>query len=76
LTANRQVLAHPELIRIAQRHGRTPAQVVFAFALAIGMIALTGTSDVGHMRADLEAAALDLDPAEVDHIERLANSRE
>src|SRR5947199_4719 len=33
LTANRQVLAHPAVSEIATRHGRTPAQVVFRFAL-------------------------------------------
>src|SRR5205807_1359615 len=45
LTANRRVLAGPELARIAARHGRTVAQVVFRFALKVGMVPLTGTTD-------------------------------
>ena len=36
------------------------------------MVALTGTADAGHMRADLEAFAFRLTPDEVERIERLA----
>jgi diketogulonate reductase-like aldo/keto reductase len=72
LTANRGVLAHPELVRIAQRHGRTGSQVVFRFALDVGMVPLTGTTDAGHMREDLEVFQFRLDAEEVGRIERLA----
>src|SRR5205823_8928253 len=54
LTANREVLARPEMARIAERHGRTVSQIVFRFALDVGMVPLTGTTDAAHMRADLE----------------------
>src|SRR5437773_4517788 len=43
LTANPEVLHHPLVARIAARAKATPAQVVFRFALAIGMLRLTGT---------------------------------
>ena len=72
LTANREVLAHPELARIAGRHGRTVSQIVFRFALDVGMMPLTGTTDADHMRADLEVFDFRLDPEEVERIERLA----
>ena len=72
LTANQQVLTDPELVRIARRHGRTAAQVVFRFALEVGIIPLTGTTDPEHMRIDLEAFDFRLDPAEVERIETLA----
>jgi diketogulonate reductase-like aldo/keto reductase len=72
LTANREALAHPELTRIAARHGRTVAQVVFRFALEVGIVPLTGTTDAGHMREDLEAFELRLTTADVERIERLA----
>ncbi len=71
LTANRGVLAHPELLRIAQRLGATPAQIIFRFALGVGMIALTGTTDPSYMRQDLEAAAIELDANEIARIEGL-----
>jgi diketogulonate reductase-like aldo/keto reductase len=72
LTANREALARPELAGIAKRHGRTISQVVFRFALDVGMIALTGTTNVDHMRADLEVFDFHLEPEDVERMERLA----
>jgi diketogulonate reductase-like aldo/keto reductase len=54
LTANREVQASPQVRTIARRHGRTLAQVTFRFALELGMMPLTGTSDSQHMRQDLD----------------------
>ena len=71
LTANSKTLARPELARIARRHGRTVSQIVFRFALEVGMVPLTGTTDPGHMRADLDVFDFRLDPKEVAEIERL-----
>jgi diketogulonate reductase-like aldo/keto reductase len=73
LTANRQILASRPLVQIAQRHGRTPAQVVFRFALQIGMLPLTGTSSAEHMRDDLAAFDFDLAAAEIEQIMHLAD---
>jgi diketogulonate reductase-like aldo/keto reductase len=74
LTANRQALAGPELARIAQRHGRTGSQVVFRFALDVGMVPLTGTTNADHMRADLEVFDFRLEPDEVRRIESVASA--
>ena len=72
LTANGEVL-HDELIAgIAGRIEATPAQVVFSFARAVGMLPLTGTSDAEHMRQDLASLELTLSPDEVEAIESLA----
>ncbi len=71
LTANRDVLVHPELARIAERYGRTASQIIFRFALDVGMIPLTGTTDADHMRADLDVFDFQLDPDESAQIERL-----
>jgi diketogulonate reductase-like aldo/keto reductase len=54
LTANREVQASPQVRAIARRHGRTLAQITFRFALELGMMPLTGTSDSQHMRQDLD----------------------
>jgi diketogulonate reductase-like aldo/keto reductase len=72
LTANRDALAHPELARIARRHGRTVSQVVFRFALDVGMVPLTGTTNIGHMGEDLEVFDFRLGPEDVERIEDLA----
>ncbi|HMF16256.1 MAG TPA: aldo/keto reductase [Gemmataceae bacterium] len=71
LTANRDVLVRPELTRLAKRHGRSVAQIVFRFALAVGMMPLTGTTDPAHMRADLEVFDFDLAADEVEQIDGL-----
>jgi diketogulonate reductase-like aldo/keto reductase len=75
LTANRETMARPELTRIAKRHGRSVSQIVFRFALDSGMIPLTGTSDSGHMRADLDVFDFSLDPEEIELIEGLSVPR-
>lgn len=72
LTANRPVLRAPSIGRIAERVRATPEQVVFRFALEVGMLPLTGTSDVRHMQQDLASGALALTPAEVQSIEHIA----
>ena len=73
LTGNRDVMASPELAQIAKRHGRTVSQIVFRFALDVGMLPLTGTTDADHMRLDLDLFDFRLEPAELQMIERLAS---
>jgi diketogulonate reductase-like aldo/keto reductase len=61
--------ANPEAVRaaspIARAHAKTPEQIIFAFALSVGMLPLTGTTDPHHMRQDLEALSITLGPQEV-----------
>ena len=71
LTANREVLASETVERMARRYSRSPAQVIFRFARDVGMIALTGTSNAGHMREDLILNRFKLEPDEVLQIERM-----
>jgi diketogulonate reductase-like aldo/keto reductase len=72
LTANKDVLRHPVVTEIAARAGATPAQIVFAFARAVGMLPLTGTSDAEHMRQDLDSRSIALSEDAVGAIEGLA----
>src|SRR5262245_3167972 len=65
LTANVEVLRTRLVAGIAARLGATPAQVVFRFARAVGMLSLTGTTDREHMAQDLTSRALTLTPDEV-----------
>jgi diketogulonate reductase-like aldo/keto reductase len=73
LTANRNALAHSEFVNIASRHGRTASQIAFRFALDVGMIPLTGTSDADHMREDLDVIDFHLEPEDVERIEALTD---
>jgi diketogulonate reductase-like aldo/keto reductase len=72
LTANLEVLRDPLVAAIAERAQATPAQVVFRFAQAVGMLPLTGTSDARHMQQDLASRALVLSADEVRAIESRA----
>jgi diketogulonate reductase-like aldo/keto reductase len=74
LTANARELASPVLREIAEREQRTLAQVVFRFALDVGMIPLTGTSSARHMKEDLGALDFELKPEDVRAIEEIARS--
>jgi diketogulonate reductase-like aldo/keto reductase len=72
LTANRRELAQPAVQRIVARSGRTLPEVVFRFALEVGMIVLTGTSSAEHMQEDLGCETVVLEPEELRTIERIA----
>jgi diketogulonate reductase-like aldo/keto reductase len=71
LTANLAIVRHPKVAAVAARLGATAAQVIFRFALAIGMLPLTGTSNENHMRQDLSCRDLQLSEEEVRIIEGL-----
>ncbi len=73
LTANRDALKNRRAQEIASGHRRTVPQVIFRFALQVGMVALTGTTSREHMRHDLAVYDFDLDPGEFADIEHLAS---
>jgi len=72
LTANPEVLQHPPFIALAAEMNATPAQVIFSFARAVGMLPLTGTSSTEHMRQDLASVELTLPAELVQGIETIA----
>lgn len=71
LTANREVLADPDVRTIAQRLGVNLAQVVFRFAMQVGMLPLTGTTNAQHMKEDLQAEQLILTTEDMQLIEKI-----
>jgi diketogulonate reductase-like aldo/keto reductase len=72
LTANPEVLHHPQVQALAARTDASPAQIVLAFARAIDILPLTGTSNAEHMKQDLASSGLTLQPDAVRAIETLA----
>ena len=72
LTANGAVLADPEVRTIATRLGTGGAQVIFRFAMHIGMLPLTGTTSPQHMKEDLQAEQFTLSPEDIRRIETIA----
>jgi diketogulonate reductase-like aldo/keto reductase len=73
LTANTEILSNIDFAEIVARVGCTPAQAVFAFARAVGMLPLTGTTDPKHMAEDLKSTSVELEPDDVATIENLIN---
>jgi diketogulonate reductase-like aldo/keto reductase len=71
LTANRAVLADPEVRTIAKRLETGPAQIIFGFAMQIGMLPLTGTTSPQHMKEDLQAEQLALSAEDIQRIETI-----
>lgn len=71
LTANLAELRSARFREIVARVGRTPAQIVFRFAVQVGMLPLTGTTDPAHMREDLAIDDFVLSDEDVQAIENL-----
>jgi diketogulonate reductase-like aldo/keto reductase len=71
LTANPYVLQNQRVLVIARRVGAHPAQVVFKFAMQSGMVPLTGTTSLQHMKEDLGVYNFELTADEVEFIESI-----
>lgn len=65
LTANRTLWADRRVHAIARALDCTPAQVILRFAIHLGILPLTGTTDPAHMRADLECLKLEISEAQL-----------
>lgn len=72
LTANMEVVNHPDVAVLAARANATPAQIIFAFARHVGMLPLTGTTNPEHMRQDLASRQIVLSQDDIAALEFLA----
>jgi diketogulonate reductase-like aldo/keto reductase len=72
LTANIAALRHPAMAALAARLGLTLAQIVFRFSMQVGILPLTGTTDLRHMCEDLQACDVELAMEDVRRVERIA----
>jgi diketogulonate reductase-like aldo/keto reductase len=72
LTANTEIVRHPAVSALAAQNNAIPAQIIFAFARAVGILPLTGTSSAEHMKQDLQSRSLELPPDAVNPIETIA----
>ena len=75
LSGNRQVLLQPCVTEIAHRHLKSVPQVVYRFALELGMLPLTGTTDGAHMRQSLDIFDFTLTGDETETLLALGGSR-
>ncbi|HTG73407.1 MAG TPA: aldo/keto reductase [Terriglobia bacterium] len=72
LTANSPVLRHDPVTTMASKLRVDAAQVIFRFAMQVGMVPLTGTSKEEHMKQDLGVYRISLSEDEVSFIESIA----
>jgi len=72
LTANAEELKSPVFDRIARRTGMTRSQIVFRFAMQLGMICLTGTTSEAHMKEDLATSEEPLSDEEIALLENVS----
>jgi len=72
LTANMEELHDRAIGALAARLGATIPQIAFAFARAIGILPLTGTSNQEHMKQDLASVSIHLPVEAVHAIETLS----
>lgn len=73
LTANGQIFPHPAFQKILSRYGCTAEQLVFSFAMHVGMLPLTGTTNLQHMNEDLAAAEFKLATEDINAIEAISD---
>ena len=72
LTANRELFADPEVRGMAAKYGAGLAQLIFRFAMQIGMLPLTGTTNSQHMQEDLQCDRFTIDARDLDRLETIA----
>ena len=75
LSGNRQVLLQPRVTEIADRHNKSVPQVAYRFALQLGMLPLTGTTDGAHMRHNFDIFDFTLTRDETGTLLALGGSR-
>ena len=71
LTANSGIFAEPDLRTLAAKYRTGLAQIVFRFSQQIGILPLTGTTNVQRMQEDLACDQFTLPPDELGVIETI-----
>ena len=72
LTANRELFAEPEVRAMAVKYGMGLAQLIFRFAMQIGMLPLTGTTNPQHMQEDLQSDRFTIEFPDLQRLETIA----
>lgn len=64
-------LADPVLTNIAQKHGKTPAQIVLRWQLDSGNVVIPRSRDIGRMQQNFEVSGFTLDETDMHEIKTL-----
>ncbi len=63
--ANGDLLRHPALLAVAERHGRSPAQIVLAWHLRQGLVTFPKASHESRLRQNLDVFDFELSPEDL-----------
>lgn len=73
LTANQPYLLTPYMRSLSTQYNKAIPQIIFRFALQIGILALTGTTNSQHMTDDLKIDDFELSSEDIQYIENIVN---
>lgn len=65
----------PEIIAVADKHGKTPAQIVLAYLMELGCSVVPKTSNVQRLAENLAAVEVELSAEDVATLDRVAGER-
>ena len=65
LTANPHILKSDELVALSKKYNKNVVQLLFAYLHEIGITPLTGTTDIEHMKSDLESFDIVLEDSDI-----------
>ena len=66
ISGNRNLLQTPYIQNLAKRHGKTTEQIIYRFAIQLGIVPLTGTTNGMHMREALDVLGFILTDEDMD----------
>ncbi|MFJ7909405.1 aldo/keto reductase [Kitasatospora sp. NPDC096204] len=75
LGQGKELLAEPALVKIAEKHGRTVAQVVLRWHLQSGVIAIPKSVTPSRIRENLDVAGFELDAEDLTAIAAVATGK-
>ena len=73
LTANPAILNNAVVLQSARMHKKSPQQIFFKFVQSLGIIPLSGTTSLEHMRDDMQLNDFELSSGEEDYMKNLIN---
>lgn len=71
LTANPHILESKLLLALAEKYGKTEAQIFYRYLSQAGIIPLIGSTSKQHMNEDLRIFEFELDRDEIENIDRI-----
>lgn len=66
------IFSDPTVVRIAQQHNRSAAQVAYRWLLEHDLAVVAKSADEGHMRSDLEIFDFHLSPEDVEELDAVS----